>query len=405
MSVSSPSPLGVAAITLLLYGVVVFFVFLVTRSHFILTNKLRRGVVTAVLIPSMLTAPLLPQYIWPNSRVEDLSLFLWWTLTSVTFVGGLRIFDLAYLRSPSSLNDMPIRHFLSIMFFNPDEIFFHTKQDLEIDRSSHSLWTVGVILPLKAAFLGLLLLGPFTAEVEKQILQDVFTLNMFSWRYIVCGLIVGSSFYPTLSLPFDLLIAIGEVATGVPMKPIFQNPMMSTSLRDFWSGRWNVLVKNTFHRAVFDPALAQKESLASDSALQVQSSMIAGDVITTCLPAPHETLGNGADGTSHVENPRSEKKKFSMSSTVGSLQVFLVSAISHEWLNFVAFHGIRGDNLVFFISHGLLTSLQAREDRLHVDFVWLFGSDILKAVLGSGVLWGVEASCDGIVRGDKGELN
>ncbi|ORY45557.1 hypothetical protein BCR33DRAFT_716232 [Rhizoclosmatium globosum] len=47
---------------------------------------------------------------------------------------------------------------------------------------------------------------------------------------------------------------------GAPYTPIFDQPYLATSLRDFWSHRWNYPIKLTFHRLVFTPLLSLFES-------------------------------------------------------------------------------------------------------------------------------------------------
>ncbi|KXS13323.1 hypothetical protein M427DRAFT_58843 [Gonapodya prolifera JEL478] len=384
MALLSPTPIGVIWITLAIYLIIVLGSFIAARNDYILASKVRRGIAAASCIGSLLVAPIAPYLAWPDARVETLSLCAWWLVSCVTFVGALRIYDLVYLREPTEIKSMPALQFFAILLFNPEPSYFQQKPRRHHKRFVHPTWTVGAVLPTKAMILFLLLLGPVTDDFEKQMLRDLFTWNMFTLRYLIGGMMLGCCFYPTLSIPFDLILAFGELVTGVPMNPLFQNPLFSTSMRDFWSGRWNMLVKNTFHRAVFDPSVQNiseqiqvVKEVVSNHSLEPIQNMVKKVVLssndskeelkqsTETKPvtnghvngdAEHKGVNGHAKEASH--HGKGKKKGFTLSSTLASLQVFLVSGVSHDWLNFVAFHTFRGDNMLFFLIHGLLTTLQ-----------------------------------------------
>ena len=127
------------------------------------------------------------------------------------------------------------------------------------------------------------------------------------------------------------LCALGLLLVGFRPAVFFRAPMvLSTSPVDFWSRRWNLLVKRLFHRTIFLP-LRQRR-------------------------AP------GA---------------------LCALAAFVVSGLFHEYA-FMAASGGRafGSNLLFFVSQGVICSLEVALGALGLRLpAWLREATYLRAAL------------------------
>ncbi|KAI8612308.1 hypothetical protein BC830DRAFT_582576 [Chytriomyces sp. MP71] len=71
-----------------------------------------------------------------------------------------------------------------------------------------------------------------------------------------------------LELSFAPLFAF-VLVLDAPYAPIFNKPYIATSLRDFWSNRWNLIIKEFIHTLAFKPTLELCKSwfLKSEEAL------------------------------------------------------------------------------------------------------------------------------------------
>ncbi|KAI7904044.1 uncharacterized protein BX663DRAFT_432409 [Cokeromyces recurvatus] len=49
----------------------------------------------------------------------------------------------------------------------------------------------------------------------------------------------------------DLILSIPQVITGTKTIPAFNHPFLATSLIDFWGNRWNMVMRNIFHKQIF----------------------------------------------------------------------------------------------------------------------------------------------------------
>jgi hypothetical protein len=97
--------------------------------------------------------------------------------------------------------------------------------------------------------------------------------------------------------------------TGKFLPPFAQSPLLSSSPRDFWSRRWNLLFKHTAHTVLFGPLRSR-----------------------------------------------------GMPAVVGAIIVFIVSSILHEYMVFISRPDrpdLLGSMTLFFLAHSLATVLEA----------------------------------------------
>ncbi|KAJ3285198.1 hypothetical protein HDU79_007504 [Rhizoclosmatium sp. JEL0117] len=85
-------------------------------------------------------------------------------------------------------------------------------------------------------------------------------LSLFDWKGVLDHVMFFILFYCDIWISYVLATLGMVIALGAPYTPIFDQPYLATSLRDFWSHRWNYPIKLTFHRLVFTPLLSLFES-------------------------------------------------------------------------------------------------------------------------------------------------
>ncbi|PRP80957.1 acidic mammalian chitinase-like [Planoprotostelium fungivorum] len=141
-------------------------------------------------------------------------------------------------------------------------------------------------------------------------------INCFSLSLVV---------YTLLSATSEASFAACGLICGIPMKDMFNNPFAATSPRDMWSNRWNMVVKDIFHDAIF--TLNQKKKL-------------------------------GQAKKEDDPKPEAPKKSSMLVNSLNALIVFVVSGLMHEYINYCTFDLLTGENLLFFIIHGMVCNAQ-----------------------------------------------
>ncbi|KAJ3288813.1 hypothetical protein HDU79_004567 [Rhizoclosmatium sp. JEL0117] len=125
------------------------------------------------------------------------------------------------------------------------------------------------------------------------------------------------AFFTQLYCTIDLCYTIGTLALctllHAPYTPVMDSPYLSTSLRDFWSNRWNQAIKITIHRIAFAPVLSVLETW--DSRKEAREWRNAG----------------------------------------ATMAAFGMSAVLHEYAVFALSPGqwIPGEQSLFFVTHGV----------------------------------------------------
>ncbi|KAJ3706231.1 hypothetical protein LUZ61_009936 [Rhynchospora tenuis] len=74
-------------------------------------------------------------------------------------------------------------------------------------------------------------------------LYDMYTLLSL----YTCHLYLG------LELAMTLTGITASIILNMPIEPQFNDPFLATSLRDFWSRRWNIMLSQTLRQLVYDP--------------------------------------------------------------------------------------------------------------------------------------------------------
>jgi hypothetical protein len=145
--------------------------------------------------------------------------------------------------------------------------------------------------------------------------QPLSLLSPVLWpfRYALLGIIL----YLVIAMAFNFVFGIGGFIWNVRMNSMFPAfPYFATSLRDFWSRRWNAYVKTLLHRISF--------------------------IVIPKLIGTNKTMTKATSG----------------------FIAFAISAVFHEYLFMVSYGRWSGKNMIFFLLHGVLTRLEIASQSL-----------------------------------------
>ncbi|KAI8329837.1 hypothetical protein BC941DRAFT_442039 [Chlamydoabsidia padenii] len=151
---------------------------------------------------------------------------------------------------------------------------------------------------------------------------------------LLYNLMLGVTAYCLLGI-VDIFLGIEQVVSGIRFMDLFDSPILASSPRDFWSRRWNRVVRRQFHGHYF-----------------VQSP-VAGDKVET----------------------RNKSKGFWTSRHARGLNIFMLSGVLHELILWSNCREITLENFCFFFLHGLAvmveTSMTRNQRRLQQKELWL----------------------------------
>jgi hypothetical protein len=155
--------------------------------------------------------------------------------------------------------------------------------------------------------------------------------NILDAKQMLDNLVFGLILCILLSLSYNLTFHLFCDLLKAPFEPIMNSPLLSTSLRDFWSHRWNYTVKENLHRLGFKPTLKVLKVLSTGNLHQDSSKPSDDKSVQFKHPAWHFLLG--------------------------AFGAFFVSGLIHEWLVLVLMEQTTTwENMLFFLIHGALTT-------------------------------------------------
>ncbi|XP_027368600.1 probable long-chain-alcohol O-fatty-acyltransferase 5 [Abrus precatorius] len=115
-----------------------------------------------------------------------------------------------------------------------------------------------LILPIKALLVSVLLIG---LNDHKQKFHPIFILGLY------CTIV-----YLLLDVILGLCNIVINVALGIELELPSDEPYLSTSLRDFWGRRWNLMVTHLLRHTVYMPV----RSVMSNTILGTQWASVPG---------------------------------------------------------------------------------------------------------------------------------
>ncbi|KAJ3014320.1 UNVERIFIED_CONTAM: hypothetical protein HDU68_000340, partial [Siphonaria sp. JEL0065] len=170
-------------------------------------------------------------------------------------------------------------------------------------------------------------------------------MSPFDFKGVVDHAMIAVLLYGVLDLGNTVTTIAVAIILQTPYVTIFNHPYLATSLRDFWSHRWNYMIKETLHHLSFQPTLDW---------LRKASTPKGGNPL---LQKPTTTQ-----------------------IAIASMAAFLMSAFLHEYLIFLFVpNQPLGENTVFFIIQGILCYLQVRSQKA-TGFGISWGTGLLSTV-------------------------
>lgn len=167
----------------------------------------------------------------------------------ITFLTNSKLLLFTFHLGPLSSNSISLLHFLSSACFPITQTLKpHTKLKFH-----------PIFLPIKVLLFALLLI-PINQKLHPTLLLSLYCTLVYLLLDIIiglCNILVHAAFRVQLQLPSD-------------------EPYLSTSLRDFWGRRWNLIVTHTLRRTVYNPV----RSLLSNSLLGPQWALVCGVMAT-----------------------------------------------------------------------------------------------------------------------------
>ncbi|ORY98894.1 hypothetical protein BCR43DRAFT_488342 [Syncephalastrum racemosum] len=166
----------------------------------------------------------------------------------------------------------------------------------------------------------------FMKHVIDRILPEDYTvllrLPWFSAGSLMLTVVLGIKAYLMLGV-VDLGLGLEQCVLGVPLIDLQDSPILSASPRDFWSRRWNKIVRNLLHQLIF-------------------------------MRAAHPDPKHGQKTTSPWKR------------NLRGLLVFFVSGVFHEMIIMSICRKMTLENLIFFTLHGVAVLFELTlRDRFH----------------------------------------
>ncbi|KAI9075380.1 hypothetical protein K1719_042630 [Acacia pycnantha] len=93
------------------------------------------------------------------------------------------------------------------------------------------------------------------------IMVKIYDYSDFIHPNFILGL-YAFHIYFLLELSLAAAAAMARVVLGMELEPQFNNPFLSSSLQDFWSRRWNLMVTSILRPTVYEPTLNVVKRLA-----------------------------------------------------------------------------------------------------------------------------------------------
>ncbi|KAI7877021.1 hypothetical protein K492DRAFT_239440 [Lichtheimia hyalospora FSU 10163] len=181
--------------------------------------------------------------------------------------------------------------------------------------------------------------------IDPQIPADyglLLTLPYWSLYSLWLTAVLGIKVYCLCGLS-DLSFGLQQFILGIPFMDMFDSPLMAHSLRDFWSRRWNLLVKTLLHEQFF----------------------------ATRISSPQQSHY-------HCHAMKSEKKTSSQrqwcnSRVLRGLFIFFVSGLFHEVMLAAVARKVTFEQILFFTLQGILVLVEIKllDSILRPDKGWM----------------------------------
>ncbi|KAG7037354.1 putative long-chain-alcohol O-fatty-acyltransferase 4, partial [Cucurbita argyrosperma subsp. argyrosperma] len=152
----------------------------------------------------------------------------------LAWLGNFKLLLFAFDLGPLTSLPLPsLLHFAAVLCL-PIKI----KKQKHPEESKNRRIVEPIVLSVKVLLLAIIIrLYSYRNRLNPAMIFVLYCLHMYIGIEIVLAL---------CSLPARAMI-------GAPIEPQFNKPYLSTSLQDFWSRRWNLMVPSILRPAVYDP--------------------------------------------------------------------------------------------------------------------------------------------------------
>ncbi|KAG2234493.1 hypothetical protein INT48_004872 [Thamnidium elegans] len=208
----------------------------------------------------------------------------------------------------------------------------------------------------------------------------------YSWIHpvgIFYTFLFGLKAYCLLGV-IDLLMGVEQTLFAWNMIDLFNSPIIASSPRDFWSRRWNKVVRNLLHSQIFKSTKepgpenkpAQKMKETSNNRRVTRSLAAASKAVAETKNVIHDVT------VTHVHPKRSSS--FWTTASGRGLLAFIVSGTFHEVIIMSVCRKITLENFVFFMLQGLAVMMEVKlrqgawkQEPIGMTRVWCIGAQLL----------------------------
>ncbi|KAG2242481.1 hypothetical protein Bca52824_095674 [Brassica carinata] len=167
--------------------------------------------------------------------------------------------------------------------------------------------------------------GPFSPLPTIAICAVMLMLHMRGYKHnlptVLLWVLYPLYMYLPLDVTFNIIKFLFTIILGCDLKPVFDEPYLSTSLQDFWGRRWNPMVSSLLLSAFYVPLKGKSNS--------------------------------------------------SLAMFIGGFATFLASGLFHELLFFYTSHETpSGEITLFYVLHGVCTAIEMVATRSTIGQRW-----------------------------------
>ncbi|XP_042481531.1 probable long-chain-alcohol O-fatty-acyltransferase 5 [Macadamia integrifolia] len=163
--------------------------------------------------------------------------FRGYTGFSLAWLANLKLLLFAFGQGPLSLDpSMPFLHFIAVGCL-PIKINYQSRHGSSTANENPSPLPK-LPYPIKVVLLPVVIR---LYDYRQNLHQQFVMLLCCSYTYFGAEIILGTVAY------------LVSLVIGLELEPTFKEPHLSTSLQDFWSRRWNIMVPKILHPTIYEP--------------------------------------------------------------------------------------------------------------------------------------------------------
>ncbi|CAO3630180.1 unnamed protein product [Cunninghamella echinulata] len=190
------------------------------------------------------------------------------------------------------------------------------------------------------------ILDPYFLPTINDDIRLALTYPWYHYITLYYNLCLGIKAYCLLG-SVDVLLGFEQFISGVRFIDLFNSPLLASSPRDFWSRRWNMVVRKIFHNQVFLPE-NNKFAVAAAAINKKKDDIDDEDL---------KIKRNKGSGFWSTHNGR-------------GLVVFFLSGVLHELIIWSCCREVTLEHIFFFLIHGIAVMLETNLTRRQRRTEW-----------------------------------